>query len=239
MRRLRMAFRRLATVVTVLLLAVVPAAAQGPAPPPTPGMTYDYAGAHKDPATGANDPGTTTPNPGGGSTTTYKDGWTKTTEPDNSFGPGGTKETIKDGQGKAQEITKKDPKGTVRQHVLIVDGPPGTQTIYTENYDKNGTPIDQTREINKDGNKKKEEWDPKKGRYAAATSGMRFPPATALAIVGAILLIVGLATALVNAGGRAARRAPTATGDRLLWVGIALTAIGIAVQTIAGILGDR
>jgi hypothetical protein len=128
---------RQASLITILLFSLLVAA--GPA-----WAQVQYFG-HSD-SNGAPDPGTTTPLPNGGSQTNYQDGWTRTDEPDNSFGAGGTKVTEKDGQGRINEITKLDPKGRMRHRTQVAYNANGTKTISYWNYGATGYLIDKKTE---------------------------------------------------------------------------------------------
>jgi len=97
-------------------------------------------------ANGQPDPGTTAPLPNGGTQTTYGDGWTRTTEPDNSFGAGGTKVVEKDNRGRIVHIIKYDPKKHERHHTMVEDRPDGSRLMTYANYDANGGLIDTSTE---------------------------------------------------------------------------------------------
>jgi hypothetical protein len=98
---------------------------------------------------GQPDPGVTTPLPNGGTQTTYATGWTTTTEPDNSFGAGGTKVTQKDQNGRVHIIIKYDPKHTLRHETAAEDQPDGTIKITNWNFTAGGELIDNTTETMK------------------------------------------------------------------------------------------
>src|SRR2546428_7086830 len=88
--------------------------------------------AHND-GSGKPDPGVTTPSPKGSTITKYKDGWSKTIEPDNSTGKLERKETVKDPNGKIHEIVRRDIKtGEQTYRFIIVDDAGGGKTTYTD-----------------------------------------------------------------------------------------------------------
>ena len=96
---------------------------------------------------GQADPGVTTSLPNGETSTTFADGWTRTSEPDNSFGAGGTKVTEKDGRGRVHNIVQYDPKHTVRHQTVSLDQADGTIKLTNMSYAANGERIDYKTEI--------------------------------------------------------------------------------------------
>lgn len=68
-------------------------------------------------APGQIDNGRTVVLPKGGTQTTYVDGWTHASEPDDTYGKGGRRTTDKDNTGVVRTITKCDAKNVVRQAV--------------------------------------------------------------------------------------------------------------------------
>lgn len=183
-------------------LAVVTAGSVFVAGPARAQSTFTYP--HVDPDTKADDPGTPTANPDGSTTTTYKDGWTKTTRPEDSYEKGGSREIFKDPRGRIREIFRKDKAGRTRHHLVVVEDPKtGAKSIYTENYNARGELIDATREDETpDGKTKKYTWDPEKNDYVAlglgipesiqrmadAVSAQALPLATALTAIGVIAM---------------------------------------------------
>lgn len=155
-----------------------------------PVTTYDSPNQHVLP-NGQPDSGTTTTDASGATTTTYQDGWTKRTEPDNTFTPPGTKITIKDKEGRIREIIKADSTLTWRHQTLI---DPTTFTTTRNNWRADGSIIDGTREVDDPSNppKKVERWNPERGKYEPVSSNasLHFSgPALALA---AVLFVLGL-----------------------------------------------
>jgi hypothetical protein len=92
---------------------------------------------HFDPATGQPDPGVTTPLPGGGTETKYKDGYSQKSEPDPA-NPGWKKITEYDPLGRLILIWKFDGNGVLRHVTGVTYLPNGKHTESHQNYDANG-----------------------------------------------------------------------------------------------------
>jgi hypothetical protein len=88
------------------------------------------------------DPGKTVIDSKGNSVTTYLDQWTSTKETDPSYQPPGTKEIIKDTNGRIRQIIKRDAAGTIR-FAYTVDYK--YQETITEAFDAKGKLIEKTK----------------------------------------------------------------------------------------------
>jgi len=98
------------------------------------------------PVNGEADPGTSITLPDGGTRITFANGWVRRTEADNSFGPGGSKITEEDAQGRIFNIVKYDAKGTKRNQTLASYNLDGTTELQNVSYDADGLVMDMRRE---------------------------------------------------------------------------------------------
>jgi hypothetical protein len=71
-------------------------------------------------------------------TSINKDGTQTTSEPDNSYGEGGTKETVRDGNGRIIKVVKRDKQGRPRSSSTYFCGDKACGSDATWTYDEHG-----------------------------------------------------------------------------------------------------
>lgn len=91
---------------------------------------------------GKPDPGTTAPDSNGDTTTTFGDGWVRTTRADSSYGQGGTILVEKDPSGHVRHMVNYDAKHTQRHLTTADELPDSTIELVHFTYDENGSLLD-------------------------------------------------------------------------------------------------